>query len=214
MRFPQVTYYKDCDRSLLVFVWSHALCDVEGGLTFLNRWLRGTAIATTAARWADGTIIINDDVDAAVQASSKKVADTDIDPGLWRFERMQYYGKPSAGVLARLLEQPDMGLGPPAAPAWPPILKTPEWGAGGELVGDDSSSSSGGYSSRNSISSSVQKACREWLATHECHFPVSSMKAQRPPPLYCFAPFPTRTPTSGSKCCCWDLRMHKNCGCK
>lgn len=170
-----------------MFVWSHALCDVDGGLTFLNRWLRGTAIATTAARWADATVTNDDDVDTTVQASSKKVADTDIDPGLWRFERVQYYGKPSARVLSRLLKQPDTGFGLAAAPAWPPILTTAASEAGETLIGDNNSSSSGGRSgdtkSRISISSSVQQACWEWLATKECPFPVCGTNAQHPPSL-------------------------------
>jgi hypothetical protein len=173
--FPQATYFKDCDRTLLVFVWSHALCDVEGALTFLTRWLRGTATATATARWADATITIDDGMDETMKASGVKVADADagvdVDPGLWRFERVQHYGKPSARVLERLLEQPDKGFGPPAAPAWPPFL-TKVWGAGEELGGDNSSSSS-----RNSISSYVQQACREWLTSEECPFPVSECLA-------------------------------------
>jgi hypothetical protein len=180
---PQATYYKDCDRTLLVFVWSHVICDVTGGLTFLNRWLRGTATATATAvaRWEDATIVIEDTGNHA-QESGMKVTDTDVDRGLWRFERLKCYGKPSAAVLARLLE-PVKGFGPAPAPTWPPNLTV--CGAGEGLGGDvDSSSSSGGSSTgdefnRMTISGSVQQTCRKWLATQECPFPVCGISAQR-----------------------------------
>jgi hypothetical protein len=182
---PQATYYQDCDRTLLVFFWSHTLCDFEGGMAFLKRWLRGCVTASGAFSCTDTAIKIDGDGVAvvalgasAMEKTASGEVDIDTDAGLWRFERVKYYGRPSAATMARLA-QPGKSVGAAGSPSLPSSW-TAAVGEGGKgpTGGDNTDSSSGG----SSISSSVQQACREWLATTGCPFMVCSTITQSQKP--------------------------------
>lgn len=43
MAAEQVTYFEDCDRTLLVLLYDHLLTDVNGMQTVVNRWMELTA---------------------------------------------------------------------------------------------------------------------------------------------------------------------------
>lgn len=183
--FPpvQATYYKDCDRTLLVFFWSHTLCDFDGAMAFLTHWLRATATASTGA-----AVAARCDADAAVKvvkqrtcagAKQQQAADCIARP----FERVAYFSRPSG-----LVPTADTVAGACCCrhgctqPCWPPTEATAA-AAAAAAVAATTQHSSGGSASRctssSSSSSRMQQACQEWLANHNCPFPVSSICPQQ-----------------------------------
>jgi hypothetical protein len=101
----QVTYYKDVDRSLMVFVWSHSICDMSGAIAFLSSWFQAiaaqqqlcgtTAAAAAAAQLSTQADTVGTRAAAAAAAAAVQVdACCQYDPLL--FDRVQYYSKPCA----------------------------------------------------------------------------------------------------------------------
>lgn len=138
-------------------------------MAFLHRWLHSTATATPAAvGWADANCIILGTGVVDTQLAALKHGDEGGDASMWRFERVRYFGAPSAEVLAGnpALAVKANATGVAAATAWPPTL-TAAAATGDMCTGERSSSSS-------IASSNVQRACQVWLAAHKCPFTVSA----------------------------------------